>query len=205
MILAGSPAVYAVKQQTGGVPTLNVNAKHHDGKKSGIRTSRHYTGSSGSYSVQPMQLAVPAVAFSSRLFRRGSSIGATPAASMHPSTNRRATAGSAPVFTYMTTDNMRKGLAASSGMMSGGATAGGLMSSGSSFASAATTGGGTTTGISTSSGPRRVGGYDDPPDEPFPDEDEDEEAPIGDAVWALMALAMAYLVWKYTPRPLDKV
>ena len=93
-----------------------------------------------------------------------------------------------PIFT--STSRLKGGSGKSGGGFSGGAAAGGLMSSGSRYSSAAANGGGggaTVSASTTPSGPRRTNGY---PDIPFPD----EEQPLGDVMWPMMALACAYVL-----------
>ena len=90
-----------------------------------------------------------------------------------------------PMFT--STSRLKGGSGKSGGGFSGGAAAGGLMSSGSRYSSAAANGGGggTANPATPPSRPRRTNGY---PDIPFPD----EEQPLGDVMWPMMALACAY-------------
>ena len=183
-LLIVTPAYAAApKQQQGGVPTLNANAKNksaYDAKRSAAASNAAVNRGVRSTATT----AVPMVESSNSPFRHT----ATPAASStarYEATGSQSSGSSMPILTPRTTRE-KKG----SGL-SGGASAGGLMLSGSQYAgggSEVNNGGASVSSADAPTGPRRVNGH---PNIPFPD-------PIGDAAWPLALLAIAYLITRVT-------
>ncbi|MBO5619621.1 MAG: hypothetical protein J5902_06535 [Paludibacteraceae bacterium] len=187
----------ASKQQKGGVPTLNANAKNksaYDAKRSAAAANaavRRGAPQSATTTEVPMTE-------SSSLFRHT----ATPVASSsarYEMSGSQSSGSSMPVFNYRSTQDAKGGK--TGGGFSGGASASGLMSSGSTYASTATGGAGAST-TTLPSRPRRVdangNGIDDD-DEGFDDEGEGWgytgdpfDTPLGDMAWPLVLLAIAY-------------
>ena len=99
------------------------------------------------------------------------------------------------VFGSLSSDRAKRQGGSSGGGFSGGSAAGGLMNSGSRYSggSSANGGGVSVSTLSISDGPRK-----DPID-PFLDEEEEDDVPIGDGMWVMMLLAGAFAVarkWK---------
>ena len=184
-LVIATPAFGAMPIHKGGVPTLNTNTKKQNAyeayRKAAAANAAYHNSSSNSSISAPV---VP-ITFSSTLMRRSSSTSSLANNSSH--TTFGYTGGSYAVFTYKSSEKVCRSVGASSSF-SGGESASGLMDTGSRYSSANIGGGGGTTVTSTSpSGPRRT------PDLPL----DPHLTPIGDAVWPLMMLALAFAFGKW--------
>ena len=196
----------APKQQKGGVPTLNANAKN----KSGTGAAAANAALNRSVSRSAVTTAVPMAESSNSLFRHT----ATPVASSsarYEMSGSQTSGNNMPVFNYRSTQDAKSGK--TGGGFSGGASASGLMSSGSTYASTATGGAGAST-TTLPSRPRRVdangNGIDDD-DEGFDDEGEGWghtgdpfDTPLGDMAWPLALLALAFAFGKWIAKKLNR-
>ncbi|MBR5676800.1 MAG: hypothetical protein IKX20_01515 [Paludibacteraceae bacterium] len=185
-LVIATRAFGAVPIHKGGVPTLNTNTKKQNAyeayRKAAAANAAYHNSSSNSSISAPV---VP-ITFSSTLMRRSSSTSSLANGSSH--TTFGSTGGSYAVFTYKSSEKVCRSVGASSSF-SGGDSAGGLMDTGSRYSSSVGSTSAQTLNIhSDTSGPRKKPG--DNPGEPFLD-------PIGDAVWPLMILALAFAFGKW--------
>jgi hypothetical protein len=179
-LLSATPQAMAQQQkQKQGVPTLNANAKKYTEKK---RESNKPVRP-GQYTSSPKQEVLVGFRSTSSLLNKQTATVA-PAPSMEFKNNP---ANSSATMEIFQTSSAQGPKTVNGSSWSGGNAAEGLMTSGSQYSSAATNGGGNTTvgAVSTPAGPRKVNGY---PDIPFPD----EPVPIGDVLWPLALMALAY-------------
>ena len=187
-LLIVTPAYAAApKQQKGGVPTLNANAKN----KSAYDAKRSAAAANASLRRGASQAAttteVPMVQ-NNNPFRHMATPMPPSSSARYEATGSQSSGSSMPIINPRTTRETK-----GSGL-SGGASAGGLMLSGSQYAGGGSevNNGGATGGSGTTQPgrPRRV----DQNNKPFgPFED-----PLGDAAWPLALLALAYLITRVT-------
>ena len=188
-LLIVTPAYAAApKQQQGGVPTLNANAKNkpaYDAKRSAAASNAAVNRGVRSTATT----AVPMVESSNSPFRHTATPTPPSSSARYEATGSQSSGSSMPILTPRTTRETK-----GSGL-SGGASASGLMLSGSQYAGGGSevSNGGATGGSGTTQPgrPRRVGENDGDDEIPFPD-------PIGDAAWPLALLALAYLITRVT-------
>ena len=180
-----TPAFGAMPIHKGGVPTLNANAKKQNAyeayRKAAAANAAYHNSLSNSSTSAPI---VP-ITFSSTLMRRSSSTSSLANGSSH--TTFGSTGGSYAVFTYKSSEKVCRSVGASSSF-SGGESAGGLMDTGSRYSSSVGSTAAQTINVpDRTSGPKKWPGN---PSDPVPE-------PIGDAVWPMMMLALAFAFGKW--------
>ena len=182
--LSAATASAAPKQQKGGVPTLNTNAK----KKSGTGAAAANAALNRSVSRSAVTTAVPMVQ-NNNPFRHTATPTPPSSSARYEATGSQSSGSSMPIINPRTTRETK-----GSGL-SGGASAGGLMLSGSQYASTAANGGGSSASSTTPSRPRkeRPGSWTDP-----------YLNPLGDMAWPLALLALAFAFGQWIAKKLNR-
>lgn len=132
---------------------------------------------------------VPMASNNSTLFRHTASSSARTASNASSVSRTTSVTSATSILGSLSAERAKKGATAKSVNMSGGISASGLMSSGSKYAR--TEDSSASTASTTISRPRRI---PDPKD-PFLDEEEEEDTPLGDVAIPLLLLACAYIIY----------